>query len=199
MSSHCAQSMLGHRSQRPCFYQRRHWKAKARFHTQSGCSSSFNYIIASRTISSPSPLAHNFNTICFNLVGVDVGFDNPIFASLEVDYEDADQDHSGAVAAETRQSLTFYELDLGLNHVVRKYSDQLDRFANMLIAVPGGICSIVVVSSMWIRKSVSKFNSIQFYLETNSKTKILKLNFLLAMSDVSNDWSFILTDHSSKD
>lgn len=89
------------------------------------------------TISSPLE-AHKSNTICFNLVGVDVGFENPMFASLEVDYEEADQDHTGTVAAETRQTLTFYELDLGLNHVVRKYCEQLDQFANMLIAVPGG-------------------------------------------------------------
>ena len=89
------------------------------------------------TISSPLE-AHKSNTICFHLVGVDVGFENPMFASLEVDYEEADQDHTGQVARETKQSLTFYELDLGLNHVVRKYSEQLDQFANMLIAVPGG-------------------------------------------------------------
>lgn len=30
--------------------------------------------------------------------------------------------------------LTYYELDLGLNHVVRKYSEPLDEHANMLIA-----------------------------------------------------------------
>ena len=93
---------------------------------------------ALRTISSPLE-AHKSNTICFNRVGVDVGFENPMFASLEADYDEADQDHTGAVAAETRQSLIFYELDLGLNHVVRKYSEQLDQFANMLIAVPGGV------------------------------------------------------------
>lgn len=29
--------------------------------------------------------------------------------------------------------LTFYELDLGLNHVVRKYSEPLEDTANMLI------------------------------------------------------------------
>ena len=34
--------------------------------------------------------------------------------------------------------LTFYELDLGLNHVVRKYSEPLEDTANMLICVPGG-------------------------------------------------------------
>lgn len=34
--------------------------------------------------------------------------------------------------------MTFYELDLGLNHVVRKYSEPLEKFANILITVPGG-------------------------------------------------------------
>ena len=38
------------------------------------------------TISSPLE-AHKANTICFHLVGVDVGFENPMFACLEVDYE----------------------------------------------------------------------------------------------------------------
>lgn len=36
------------------------------------------------------------------------------------------------------QTLTFYELDLGLNHVVRKYSEPLEDQANHLIPVPGG-------------------------------------------------------------
>ncbi len=38
------------------------------------------------TISSPLE-AHKSSTICFNLTGVDVGFENPMFACLEVDYE----------------------------------------------------------------------------------------------------------------
>jgi len=29
------------------------------------------------------------------MVGVDVGFDNPMFACLEIDYEEADMDPSG--------------------------------------------------------------------------------------------------------
>ena len=33
--------------------------------------------------------------------------------------------------------LTFYELDLGLNHVVRKWSEETDRGANKL--VPGAL------------------------------------------------------------
>lgn len=38
------------------------------------------------TISSPLE-AHKANTIVFHMVGVDVGFENPTFACLEIDYE----------------------------------------------------------------------------------------------------------------
>jgi splicing factor 3B subunit 3 len=38
------------------------------------------------TISSPLE-AHKANTITFYTVGIDVGFENPVFACLEVDYE----------------------------------------------------------------------------------------------------------------
>ena len=34
--------------------------------------------------------------------------------------------------------MVYYELDLGLNHVVRKWSDPVDRTATMLLQVPGG-------------------------------------------------------------
>ena len=37
------------------------------------------------------------------MVGVDVGFENPTFACLEVDYEEADNDVTGEAAANTRQ------------------------------------------------------------------------------------------------
>jgi hypothetical protein len=35
--------------------------------------------------------------------------------------------------APRRQMLTFYELDLGLNHVVRKWSEPTDPRANLLV------------------------------------------------------------------
>ncbi|XP_041454039.1 splicing factor 3B subunit 3-like [Lytechinus variegatus] len=89
------------------------------------------------TISSPLE-AHKSNTFSFHIVGVDVGFENPMFACLEIDYEDADSDPTGEAALATQQLLTYYELDLGLNHVVRKYSEPLEEYGNLLIAVPGG-------------------------------------------------------------
>ncbi|KAG0729789.1 Splicing factor 3B subunit 3 [Chionoecetes opilio] len=89
------------------------------------------------TISSPLE-AHKSNTLVYHMVGVDVGFENPLFACLEIDYEEADTDPTGEAVHRTQQTLTFYELDLGLNHVVRKYHEPLEEHANFLISVPGG-------------------------------------------------------------
>jgi splicing factor 3B subunit 3 len=49
---------------------------------------------ANLTISSPLE-AHKNSAIIHHIVGVDVGFDNPMFAALEVDYSDSDQDPTG--------------------------------------------------------------------------------------------------------
>lgn len=89
------------------------------------------------TISSPLE-AHKAHTIVFALCGVDVGFENPIFACLEVDYEENAGEVPAEGVARFTKNLTFYELDLGLNHVVRKWSEPTDLSANLLIPVPGG-------------------------------------------------------------
>ncbi|OZJ04986.1 hypothetical protein BZG36_01775 [Bifiguratus adelaidae] len=89
------------------------------------------------TISSPLE-AHKSHTLVHDCIGLDVGFENPIFACIEVDYSEADQDPTGETFQNTEKMLTYYELDLGLNHVVRKWSDPVDARANMLIQVPGG-------------------------------------------------------------
>ncbi len=92
---------------------------------------------AELTISSPLE-AHKAQTLVFALVGLDVGYENPVFAVLEVDYTECDQDPTGQAYEELEKSLVYYELDLGLNHVVRKWSDAVDRTATMLLQVPGG-------------------------------------------------------------
>lgn len=92
---------------------------------------------ANLTISSPLE-AHKSHNITFDIVGLDCGFDNPIFAAIELDYSDADQDPSGEAASQAQKHLTYYELDLGLNHVLRKWSEPIDNGANLLIPVPGG-------------------------------------------------------------
>ena len=50
--------------------------------------------MARLTISSPLE-AHKSHTLIYHTVGVDVGFENPMFACLEVDYEEADNDITG--------------------------------------------------------------------------------------------------------
>jgi splicing factor 3B subunit 3 len=51
---------------------------------------------ANLTISSPLE-AHKAHTILYSLIGVDVGFENPIFAALEQDYEDEEHDKATKV------------------------------------------------------------------------------------------------------
>lgn len=86
-----------------------------------------------------SPLESNKNLLlCYFMVGVDVGFDNPIFACIEVDCGESDVDSTSKAYQDIQKVLTYYELDLGLNHVVRKWSEPIDRSANHLVAIPGG-------------------------------------------------------------
>ena len=92
---------------------------------------------AKLTISSPLE-AHKSHTILFDVVGLDVEFNSPLFACIEVSYDEMDRDPTGEAIANAQKVLTFYELDLGLNHVVRKNSFPIDRSAHKLIAVPGG-------------------------------------------------------------
>ena len=88
------------------------------------------------TISSPLE-AHKSYHVVYDIVGLDTGFDNPQFAAIELDYGEADVDPTGEAAEEATKQLVLYELDLGLNSVVRKSSETIDNGASMLIAVPG--------------------------------------------------------------
>jgi splicing factor 3B subunit 3 len=66
-------------------------------------------IAARLTIGSPLE-AHKSHTIVQYCTGVDVGFENPIFACLEVDYTEADQDPTGEAYRETEKvTKTFFQ------------------------------------------------------------------------------------------
>ncbi|KAK4147046.1 CPSF A subunit region-domain-containing protein [Dichotomopilus funicola] len=92
---------------------------------------------AELTISSPLE-AHKPGVLVLSLVALDVGYANPVFAALEIDYSEADQDATGEAGKEAEAQLVYYELDLGLNHVVRKWSDVVDPTSSLLFQVPGG-------------------------------------------------------------
>lgn len=89
------------------------------------------------TISSPLE-ANKAKTIVFDCQACDNGLENPGFMAIELFYGDADRDDTGEAAANAQKMLTYYELDLGLNHVARKWSNKIDNGANKLIPVPGG-------------------------------------------------------------
>ncbi len=105
------------------------------------------------TISSPLE-AHKSHAIVYCTVGLDVGTENPIFAAIERDYGEADQDPTGEAAADTFKQLVYYELDLGLNHVIRKWSQPIAATASSLLAVPGersnGPGGVLVLSENWV-------------------------------------------------
>jgi len=84
------------------------------------------------TISSPLE-AHKSHTIVFDICGVDVGYDNPLFACIEVDYGDHEEEDSAVNTGNIEKMLTYYEMDLGLNHVVRKSTENIPLSAHCLI------------------------------------------------------------------
>ncbi|KAI0187025.1 hypothetical protein F4808DRAFT_466474 [Astrocystis sublimbata] len=92
---------------------------------------------AELTISSPLE-AHKPGTIVLAMIALDVGYANPVFAALEVDTAEVDQDPSGQAVEEIETQLVYYELDLGLNHVVRRWHEAVDSTASILFQVPGG-------------------------------------------------------------
>lgn len=92
---------------------------------------------AELTISSPLE-AHKAGVLVISMVALDVGYANPVFAALEIDSSEVDQDTTGLAMEEVETQLVYYELDLGLNHVVRKWSDPVDPTASLLFQVPGG-------------------------------------------------------------
>lgn len=72
-----------------------------------------------------SPLeANRANFVTMQTAVCDVGFDNPCFASLEIDTVDKSR------------HLVFYILDLGLNHIIKKTEFTLSGDLNFIIPVP---------------------------------------------------------------
>ena len=92
-----------------------------------------------------SPLeAHRPGHLCEALVAVDAGVEHhPAFAAIEVDYGEADeaqaqQPKTPLEGHQVLKQLVYYELDQGLNQIVRKWSEPLPEDATGLLAVPGG-------------------------------------------------------------
>jgi len=88
-------------------------------------------------ISSPHE-ANQWASLCFAVCALDTGWEHPVFAALEVDYGESESDPTGTSYEMRDKQLVYYTVDLGLNHVVKSWSDSVDYSANMIFGVPGG-------------------------------------------------------------
>jgi splicing factor 3B subunit 3 len=61
-----------------------------------------------------------------------------LFLCVQVDLSDSTYTAAETAANIVHKYLTFYELDLGLNHVTRKISELVDDTSSLLLSVPGG-------------------------------------------------------------
>lgn len=89
-------------------------------------------------ISSPHE-ANSWGTLTFDICGIDTGWENPAFAALEVEYTELESDEIGDAYKYREKNLSFYTVDLGLNHVVKSWSDTVDYTANKVFGLPGGV------------------------------------------------------------
>jgi hypothetical protein len=51
-----------------------------------------------------------YQAICFSICALDVGFENPVFASIEIEYGDADIDTTGHEAISAEKHLVYYQV-----------------------------------------------------------------------------------------
>lgn len=82
------------------------------------------------TVGSPVEVKRT-NWVTMHSIGLDVGFENPIFAAIEMQNVEGDEE-------ERKKWLVYYEFDLGLNHILKKHQEEIPCSSNYLLAVPGG-------------------------------------------------------------
>mmetsp|Transcript_17228 Transcript_17228/g.41993 ORF Transcript_17228/g.41993 Transcript_17228/m.41993 type:complete len:1288 (+) Transcript_17228:257-4120(+) len=91
-----------------------------------------NHATGKTNIASPLE-AHRARNITYDTCGVDNGYENPVFACIEIQYPEEDAD-----TANKNKQLAYYELDLGLNHVSRKWATNVHPTACCVASLPGG-------------------------------------------------------------
>lgn len=87
-------------------------------------------------ISSPRE-AHKSHTLCLDIAALDVGQENAQFVCLEVDYGETEDKNSLVVKGGIRKILVYYEMDFGMNTVIRQKEIEVPESAHLLIPVPG--------------------------------------------------------------
>lgn len=123
----------------------------------------------SLALSSPLTVATKAHlTLC--MCALDTSYENPMWAAIEIDY--SAYDHKTYDSATAPLQLTYYELDQGLNHVVRlpcKLS--LPSTANALIPVPGPVGGVVICCGTYLIYEESPVNAQRHYLQLPIRKK----------------------------
>lgn len=89
------------------------------------------------TIASPLE-AHRSRTITYCTVALDNGHSNPIFATIEYQYPDLETEEEEVIQTKPVKELAYYELDLGLNHVSRRWATKVLPTTICMASIPGG-------------------------------------------------------------
>ena len=102
--------------------------------------------------------AHKSRSICVDAVGLDTGSDNAMFVCLEMDYGDVEDKEAIINTGGIKKSIVYYEMDFGMNTVIRKKDTPVDPTAHMIIPVPaapegpGGI--LIVLEDYLLYKGI---------------------------------------------
>lgn len=84
-----------------------------------------------------SPLEASIpHQITLSMIGLDVEYENPIFVAIEIDYGDQNEKKSCVNTKEIVKSINVYEIDLGLNQIVRRQTEKIPLCSRELLFVP---------------------------------------------------------------
>lgn len=152
------------------------------------------------TISSPLE-ANRSNILTLTSIGLDVGYDNPLFATIEIDHSESS----------LQRYLTYYELDLGLNNIIKKKSEKINNTSNYLLQVPGGsdgpsgvlICSENLITYKNLYKdyklsiNIPKLNNQNSFIISGVVHKMKNKFFFLIQNQFGDLFKLELIDDSS--
>lgn len=160
----------------------------------------------SGSIELSSPLESNHkNLLTIQITALDTEFDNPMFAAIEYDYNEP----SGQDPTQAPLLLNYYELDQGLNHVVKKKSkDSIPSSSSHLIPLPGRIRGVLVCCDSYLIYDDPNPNRPRLYLplplrKGSSGTKIMnhvvhklkKNNFFILLQSSLGDLFKLTVDY----
>lgn len=113
---------------------------------------------SSIALSSPLTISTKNNlTLC--VCALDTVYENPMWAAIEMDYAETR-------SAPTLLLLAYYELDQGLNHIVRRKSKHsLPSSATLLIPMPGFVGGVIVCCDKYLIYEDGSVNNNRLYLQ----------------------------------